>query len=464
MTYQPLHQKYRPQTLGELVGQATIATMLTNALRQQRIAPAYLFTGARGTGKTSSARILAKSLNCLSSDVPTPEPCGTCSACTSITKGGSIDVLEIDAASNTGVDNMRELIGQSHFQPMQYRHKVYCIDEAHMLSKAAFNALLKTLEEPPTRVVFVLATTDPQKLIPTIISRCQRFDFSRIPTRAITDHLTMIATAEAIAITDDAVTLIAQIAQGGLRDAETLLDQLSLIGGTITPQHVWQVSGGLSEPDLLEVLTAILQPGSDPLVSLRRLCDQGRSPVAIIEGLMRCLTDLQQLCTTGTTERLYASLPTTVVQLSDLATGVSVPQLQLLSVQMSHAIGLIQQSSQPLVWLERCVLDVKATEEEGVDETAAAEEAETLSLDELWEQVVEQAPPNLHRLLRSMKLVALEGHVATLEAPNAVTVAASKGYSTIIRNGFQSLGYAVEMQVQAGTTTTATNRRQTECS
>ena len=363
MTYQPLHHKYRPQTLGELVGQETITTMLSNALRQQRLAPAYLFTGARGTGKTSSARIMAKSLNCLRSEVPTPEPCGTCSACTTIAKGSALDVIEIDAASNTGVDNMRELIGQSHCQPMLYRYKVYCIDETHMLSLAAFNALLKTLEEPPDRVVFILATTDPQKVPTTIISRCQQFNFRRIPNQAIVAHLSLIAKAEAINITDAALTLIAQIAQGGLRDAETLLDQLSLIDSEITPQHVWQVSGGLSEPDLLEVLTAILQPGTSPLDSLRRLCDQGRTPVAIVEGLLRFATDLQQLCATGSKERLYASLPATVAQLSVLATSVSVSQLQRFSVHFMNAVEIMRQSSQPTVWLERCVLDLVVVEQ-----------------------------------------------------------------------------------------------------
>ena len=181
MTYEPLHHKYRPQTFADLVGQEAIATTLTNALFSERIAPAYLFTGPRGTGKTSSARILAKSLNCIAGDKPTPSPCGKCEICRAITKGNALDVIEIDAASNTGVYNIREIIERSQFSPVQCRYKVYVIDECHMLSTAAFNALLKTLEEPPDRVIFVLATTDPQRVLPTIISRCQRFDYRRIP-------------------------------------------------------------------------------------------------------------------------------------------------------------------------------------------------------------------------------------------------------------------------------------------
>ncbi|HEY9620734.1 MAG TPA: DNA polymerase III subunit gamma/tau, partial [Crinalium sp.] len=259
MTYEPLHHKYRPQTFAELVGQGAIAQTLSNALRQQRIAPAYLFTGARGTGKTSSARIFAKSLNCQAGDVPTDAPCGMCEVCRAIARGSALDVIEIDAASNTGVDNIRELIERAQFAPVQCRYKVYIVDEVHMLSTAAFNALLKTLEEPPDRVVFVLATTDPQRVLPTIISRCQRFDFRRIPLDEMVAHLGVIASKEAIEIASDAVQLVAQISQGGLRDAESLLDQLSLLQGQITVERVWDLVGAVPERDLLQLVQAIAQ-------------------------------------------------------------------------------------------------------------------------------------------------------------------------------------------------------------
>jgi DNA polymerase-3 subunit gamma/tau len=249
MSYEPLHHKYRPQRFADLVGQSAIAHTLINAINQKKIAPAYLFTGPRGTGKTSSARILAKSLNCLDSDRPTANPCGKCEVCRAIAAGTALDVIEIDAASNTGVDNIREVIERAQFAPVQCRYKVYVIDECHMLSTAAFNALLKTLEEPPRNVIFILATTDPQRVLSTIISRCQRFDYRRIPLAEMVTHLRYIAREEAIDITEDALTLVAQIANGGLRDAESLLDQLSLLPETITVEKIWDLVGAVPEQD-----------------------------------------------------------------------------------------------------------------------------------------------------------------------------------------------------------------------
>ena len=286
MSYEPLHHKYRPQTFADLVGQETIANTLTNALAQSKIATAYLFTGPRGTGKTSSARILAKSLNCLESNQPTPTPCGKCEACLAIAQGTALDVIEIDAASNTGVDNIREIIERSRFAPVQCRYKVYAIDECHMLSTAAFNALLKTLEEPPPNVIFILATTDPQRVLSTIISRCQRFDYRRIPVSEMVRHLQYIAKLENIQATDEAISLIAQIANGGLRDAESLLDQLSLLPDQITVEKVWDLVGAVSERDLLALLQAIRSDRPELVIQCcRNLLDQGREPLVVLQNL-----------------------------------------------------------------------------------------------------------------------------------------------------------------------------------
>jgi DNA polymerase III subunit gamma/tau len=291
--YQPLHHKYRPQRLDQLVGQEAIAATLGQALRSGRIAPAYLFSGPRGTGKTSSARILARSLNCLASDAPTPEPCGVCDLCRAIASGTALDVIEIDAASNTGVDNIRELIERSRFAPVQARWKVYVVDECHMLSTAAFNALLKTLEEPPPRVVFVLATTDPQRVLATILSRCQRFDFRRIPLAALEQHLSWIADQEQIGITPEALHVVAQRAQGGLRDAESLLDQLSLLPAPVEAEAVWDLLGAVPEQELLTLAAALAaQQPLELLESCRTLLERGREPTAVLQGLAGLLRDL----------------------------------------------------------------------------------------------------------------------------------------------------------------------------
>lgn len=353
MSYIPLHHKYRPQTFADLVGQEAIARALSNAISSKQIAPAYLFTGARGTGKTSSARIMAKALNCLSSDAPTPNPCGVCEMCRTIARGTALDVTEIDAASNTGVDNIRELIERAQFAPAIARYKVYIIDECHMLSGAAFNALLKTLEEPPERVVFILATTDPQRVLPTIISRCQKYDFRRIPLGAMVKHLGAIAKKENININADALLLVAQIAQGGLRDAESLLDQLSLLDGAITPEVVWDLVGTVPERDLLALLEYISQGDVIALLAnVRRILDRGREPLILLQNLAMIYRDL--LIAKMTTEK------SELISLSDqgwqklqiLAQSFSTEQIISGQQQLRSAEVQIKNTTQPRLWLE----------------------------------------------------------------------------------------------------------------
>jgi DNA polymerase III subunit gamma/tau len=357
MSYEPLHHKYRPKSFAELVGQEAIATTLTNAIRTAKIAPAYLFTGPRGTGKTSSARILAKSLNCLKSDKPTAEPCGVCDVCQGITKGYSLDVIEIDAASNTGVDNIRELIEKAQFAPVQCRYKVYVVDECHMLSTQAFNALLKTLEEPPKHVVFVLATTDPQRVLPTIISRCQRFDFRRIELEAMVKHLSAIASKENIHIAPDAVTLIGQIAQGGLRDAESLLDQLALFSGEVTPDRVWDLVGSVSEQDLLALLNAIAQNNPEAVLDCsRNILDRGREPLVILQNFAACYRDLLIAKTAPNRHDLVACTSQTWTALVEFAQQFDVSTILAGQQHLRTAEVQIKNTTQPRLWLEVTLL------------------------------------------------------------------------------------------------------------
>ena len=357
MPYEPLHHKYRPQTFKDLVGQETIAQTLSNALRQEKIAPAYLFTGPRGTGKTSSARILAKSLNCLNSPRPTPEPCGQCEACKAIAVGSALDVMEIDAASNTGVDNIREIIERSRFAPVQCRYKIYAIDECHMLSTAAFNALLKTLEEPPPRVVFILATTDPQRVLSTIISRCQRFDYRRIPLGEMTAHLKYIAEREDIAIASDALTLIAQIANGGLRDAESLLDQLSLLPETITGAKVWDLVGAVPEQDLLKLIHLINNNDSvGVLQQCRSLLDRGREPLVVLQNLAGFYLNLLIAKTAPQRSELTAVTPLCWEQLCAEAANWDVSLILRGQQQLKEAETQLKQTTQPRLWLEVTLL------------------------------------------------------------------------------------------------------------
>ncbi|MCL1471400.1 DNA polymerase III subunit gamma/tau [Argonema antarcticum] len=366
MPYEPLHHKYRPQTFKDLVGQDAIATTLINAIEQEHIAPAYLFTGPRGTGKTSSARILAKSLNCISSKVPTKTPCGICNICQEVAKGSALDVIEIDAASNTGVDNIRELIERAQFAPMQCRYKVYIIDECHMLSTAAFNALLKTLEEPPEQVIFVLATTDPQKVLPTIISRCQRFDFRRIPLDAMVNHLRDIANKENINISDDAITLVAQIAQGGLRDAESTLDQLSLSSGQVTLEKVWDLVGAVPEQDLMSLLIAIADNNSTDVIDIsRRLMDRGREPLIVLQNLASLYRDLLIAKSAPNRPDLVAVTQPTwkalcnfnALEINDILAG----QKYLKDSEIQ-----IKNTTQPRLWLEVTLLSLLPTLRESI--------------------------------------------------------------------------------------------------
>ena len=286
-----LYRKWRPQTFDQVVGQDHVVQTLRNALRSGRVAHAYLFTGPRGTGKTTCARLLAKAVNCLAEE-PAARPCNECAICRAVNEGRLMDLIEIDAASNTGVDDVRELQERVGFRPAQARYKVYVIDEAHMLSKSAFNALLKTLEEPPPHVIFVLATTEPHRLPATIVSRCQRFAFRPIPAEAIAKHIARVAEAEGIEADLEALGLIARHAKGALRDALSLLEQVA-INGVITAAQVREVLGLVPEEGLLAVLEAVTQGDvARALDALSVLLDEGVDANVVRQQLIGQLRDV----------------------------------------------------------------------------------------------------------------------------------------------------------------------------
>jgi DNA polymerase-3 subunit gamma/tau len=292
VSYQVFARKYRPQTFDDLVGQAHVTRTLKNAVEQNRLAHAYLFVGPRGIGKTSTARILAKALNCVNG--PTVTPCGVCDSCKEIAGGNSLDVLEIDGASNNGVEQVRELRDNVRYAPTKGKFKIYIIDEVHMLTSAAFNALLKTLEEPPAHVKFIFATTEPQKVLPTILSRCQRFDLHRIPANLIAQHLQFIAGKEKIVLDPAAAHAIAKGADGGLRDAESMLDQLvAFCGDKIEEADVLNVFGFTSEQTVAQFTEKILRGETpDALELLHAEADNGKDMMKLMSDLISYLRDL----------------------------------------------------------------------------------------------------------------------------------------------------------------------------
>jgi DNA polymerase III subunit gamma/tau len=292
MSYEVFARKYRPQTFDDLVGQTHVSRTLKNAVAQNRLAHAYLFVGPRGIGKTSTARILAKSLNCIKG--PTVTPCGECDNCREIAAGNSLDVIEIDGASNNSVEDVRQLRENVRYAPAKGRYKIYLIDEVHMLSAAAFNALLKTLEEPPEHVKFIFATTEPQKVLPTILSRCQRFDLHRIPANLIAQHLQLIAGKEKITLEPAAAHAIARGAEGGLRDAESMLDQLvAFCGEKISESDVLNVFGFTSEETVTDLTANILRgETADAVDLLHQQCESGKDMMRLMSDLIAYLRDL----------------------------------------------------------------------------------------------------------------------------------------------------------------------------
>ncbi len=351
--HKPFHQKYRPNNLDELVGQKFISITLKQALLTKRIAPAYLFNGPRGTGKTSSARIFAKSLNCQAFDQPTITPCCKCDLCRQIIDGSALDIIEIDAASNTGVENIREIIERARFAPTQARWKVYVIDECHMLSTAASNALLKTIEEPPSRVVFILATTNPERVLNTIKSRCQKFDFRRISPSDIFQHLSEIAEKESIKYEVQALKMIAKRSNGGMRDAQSLLEQLNLLPEGITINNIQNLLGEVSERELTNLIKSLIENNPESLIeTCNKLYDAGNEPLQIIIGLLNITRDLLLHTTNNNYSDLYYTSDEFRDELDKISKTINKSKIINWHNNLRNIEYQIKSSDNPRLWFE----------------------------------------------------------------------------------------------------------------
>lgn len=359
--YVPLYRKYRPQTLDKLVGQEHVKKTLTSAIELGKIAHAFLFTGPRGTGKTSTARILAKSLNCKNG--PTIHPCGECESCRDITNSIPIDVIEIDAASNRKVEDTQSILEKIQYVPVNGRYKIYIIDEVHMLTNHAFNALLKTLEEPPENVIFILATTEVHKVLDTIKSRCQRFDFRRITTDDIVKHLRYISDEEKINISDDALFTIAKNSAGGMRDSISLLDQLSLLGVSkqVTSEDVNAILGRISFDVLFNLSSKIISSSPNEAIEiLNDIYNAGNEPLQILTNLSEYFKNL--LITKNCRKDLLPELTgLNEAQLSELLKQrelLETQQIVFLLERITYYIKEVKQASNQHLWLEVGMIDL----------------------------------------------------------------------------------------------------------
>ncbi len=357
---QALYRKWRPRLWEQVVSQEPIIQTLQNAVRSERVAHAYLFSGPRGTGKTTTARLLAKAVNCLDPD-PANRPCDHCEHCQAVNEGRFLDLIEIDAASNTSVDDVRDLRDKINFSPSQGRYKVYIIDEVHMLSTAAFNALLKTLEEPPAHAIFVLATTEVHKIPGTVLSRCQRHEFRRVPVKDIVDHLQQIAEKESLQVEPEALTLIARQATGALRDAISMLDQLSSSGEKITLETAQQVLGTATSRAVVDLVNAILaRQAAEGLNGIHQALDGGTDPRQFARQVVEYLRGLL-LIRLGNADQIDAT-PEVRAEMERQAKAFSLSRLMHAIRQFNNAASEIRSGWQPSLLLELALTETIVAE------------------------------------------------------------------------------------------------------
>lgn len=356
MSYLVLARKWRPQNFEDLVGQGHVTRTLINAINSNRVAHAYLFTGARGVGKTSAARIMAKALNC--AEGPTPRPCNKCGPCREISSGSAVDVQEIDGASNTSVDDIRDLKESINYLPSACRKKIYIIDEVHMLSTSAFNALLKTLEEPPAHVIFIFATTEPHKLPGTILSRCQRFDFKRIPLKLIHQRLRLIVEEEKITISDNGLLLLAREADGGMRDAQSLLDQvISFAGSEISDKEIIDVLGIIDRALIQEAVQAVIgRDGRACLLTVEKLFVYGWDVKEFGKELLEYFRNLAVVKVASGDPALIESNGDEIEIMKSIVRDVSMGDLHMFFDMMARGMEDILRSSHPKISLEMLLL------------------------------------------------------------------------------------------------------------
>ena len=420
--YQALYRKYRSQTFGQLVGQEVIATTLRQAVEQGKISHAYLFSGPRGTGKTSVAKIFAKAMNC--PNQKGGEPCNDCYICEAITNGSLEDVIEIDAASNNGVDEIRDIRDKSTYAPSLAPHKVYIIDEVHMLSTGAFNALLKTLEEPTENVVFILATTELHKIPATILSRVQRFEFKSIKTPAIQDHLKAVLDKEGIDYEEEAVAIIARRAEGGMRDALSILDQaLSLtVGAQLTTATAEEITGSISQEALdLYVVALSAQDATAALDQLNLIFDNGKNMARFVTDLLQYLRDLLIVQTGG--ENLHVS--------ERFNQNLAIPQATLFAwIDLAtRSLADIKNCLQPKIYTEMMTIRLAEYKGEGPSASQVALPADFLAQ-------VDQLKREVESLKNQLAQVA-SGAPAAKSSP-ARPQKSSKGYR-VDRNKLQAI-------------------------